>query len=164
MGIETEEPNQKPPTFWQMLHSVMAAAFGVQSGRNRARDFTHGKPVHFIMLGLLFTLVFVLLLAGIVKLVLSLSGLCLCAAEAGFHWWLTQNTAVATTSRIRTKAARASTTLSRFSWVLLGSLMTPPVSCGYRDEDIERHSPVKTSAAHRSRKAPLRSGYACLAT
>ncbi|MFX7483912.1 DUF2970 domain-containing protein, partial [Acinetobacter baumannii] len=24
-----------------MLHSVMAAAFGVQSGRNRARDFTH---------------------------------------------------------------------------------------------------------------------------
>ncbi|WP_033889190.1 DUF2970 domain-containing protein, partial [Pseudomonas aeruginosa] len=39
------------------------------------RDFTHGKPVHFIMLGLLFTLVFVLLLAGIVKLVLSLSGL-----------------------------------------------------------------------------------------
>ncbi|MDP0908054.1 hypothetical protein Q6322_29960, partial [Klebsiella pneumoniae] len=24
MGIETEEPNQKPPTFWQMLHSVMA--------------------------------------------------------------------------------------------------------------------------------------------
>ncbi len=67
MGIETEEPNQKPPTFWQMLHSVMAAAFGVQSRRNRARDFTHGKPVHFIMLGLLFTLVFVLLLAGIVK-------------------------------------------------------------------------------------------------
>ena len=55
MGIETEEPNQKPPTFWQMLHSVMAAAFGVQSGRNRARDFSHGKPVHFIMLGLLFT-------------------------------------------------------------------------------------------------------------
>ncbi|MBI9204241.1 DUF2970 domain-containing protein [Pseudomonas aeruginosa] len=75
MGIETEEPNQKPPTFWQMLHSVMTAAFGVQSGRNRARDFSHGKPVHFIMLGLLFTLVFVLLLAGIVKLVLSLSGL-----------------------------------------------------------------------------------------
>ncbi|MGH8346765.1 MAG: DUF2970 domain-containing protein, partial [Pseudomonas sp.] len=24
--------DNKPPTFWQMLHSVMAAAFGVQSG------------------------------------------------------------------------------------------------------------------------------------
>ena len=39
--------DNKPPTFWQMLHSVMAAAFGVQSGKNRARDFTHGKPESF---------------------------------------------------------------------------------------------------------------------
>ena len=67
--------NNKPPTFWQMLHSVMAAAFGVQSGKNRARDFTHGKPGHFIAIGLLFTLVFVLLLVGVVKLVLPRAGL-----------------------------------------------------------------------------------------
>ncbi len=40
-------------SFWQMLHSVVAAAFGVQSGKNRARDFTHGKPSHFVMLGIL---------------------------------------------------------------------------------------------------------------
>ena len=52
--------NNKPPSFWQMLHSVMAAAFGVQSGKNRARDFTHGKPSHFVMLGILFTAVFAL--------------------------------------------------------------------------------------------------------
>ena len=45
--------DNKPPTFWQMLHSVMAAAFGVQSGKNRARDFTHGKPSHFVLLGIL---------------------------------------------------------------------------------------------------------------
>ena len=66
--------DNKPPSFWQMLHSVMAAAFGVQSGKNRARDFTHGKPSHFIAIGLLFTLVFVLLLVGVVKLVLHLAG------------------------------------------------------------------------------------------
>ena len=47
----------RPPTFWQMLHSVMAAAFGVQSGKNRERDFTHGKPVHFLLLGLMFSVV-----------------------------------------------------------------------------------------------------------
>ena len=70
-----EEPDNKPPTFWQMLHSVMAAAFGVQSGKNRARDFSQGKPGHFIAIGLLFTLVFVLLLVGVVKLVLHLAGL-----------------------------------------------------------------------------------------
>ena len=52
--------DNKPPTFWQMLHSVMAAAFGVQSGKNRARDFTHGKPSHFVILGILFTAVFAL--------------------------------------------------------------------------------------------------------
>ena len=66
--------DNKPPSLWQMLHSVMAAAFGVQSGKNRARDFTHGKPAHFLILGLLFTLVFALTLYGIVKLVVHLAG------------------------------------------------------------------------------------------
>lgn len=60
----------KPPTFWQMLHSVMAAAFGVQSGKNRARDFTHGKPAHFVIMGVLFTIIFASMLLGIVQLVL----------------------------------------------------------------------------------------------
>ncbi|WP_017479946.1 DUF2970 domain-containing protein [Pseudomonas sp. PAMC 26793] len=69
-----DESNNKPPTFWQMLHSVMAAAFGVQSGKNRARDFTHGKPSHFVALGILFTVFFALTLFGIVKLVLLLAG------------------------------------------------------------------------------------------
>ena len=55
--------DNKPPSFWQMLHSVMAAAFGVQSGKNRARDFTHGKPSHFVVLGILFTAVGVFRLA-----------------------------------------------------------------------------------------------------
>lgn len=69
-----DEPlDNKPPTFWQMLHSVVAAAFGVQSAKNRARDFTHGKPSHFVILGLLFTAVFALTLLGIVKLVLHLA-------------------------------------------------------------------------------------------
>jgi hypothetical protein len=66
--------DNKPPTFWQMLHSVMAAAFGVQSGKNRARDFTHGKPSHFVTLGILFTAVFALTLYGIVQLVVHLAG------------------------------------------------------------------------------------------
>lgn len=63
----------KPPTFWQMLHSVLAAALGVQSGKNRARDFTHGKASHFIALGVLFTLVFVLVLIGLVQLAMHLT-------------------------------------------------------------------------------------------
>ena len=66
--------DNKPPSFWQMLHSVVAAAFGVQSGKNRSRDFSRGKPSHFIILGVLFTAVFVLVIFGIVKLVLHLAG------------------------------------------------------------------------------------------
>jgi hypothetical protein len=63
----------KPPTFWPMLHSILAAALGVQSGKNRARDFTHGKASHFIALGVLFTLVFILILIGLVRLALHLT-------------------------------------------------------------------------------------------
>jgi hypothetical protein len=73
-GFMDDPVDNKPPTFWQMLHSVLAAAFGVQSGKNRARDFTHGKPSHFVILGILFTAVFALTLYGIVQLVLHLAG------------------------------------------------------------------------------------------
>jgi hypothetical protein len=65
-----DQSEGKPPTFWQMLHSVMAAAFGVQSGKNRARDFTHGKPSHFVFMGVLFTVAFALGLFGIAQLVI----------------------------------------------------------------------------------------------
>lgn len=67
--------DDKPPTLLQMMHSVLAAAFGVQSGKNRARDFTHGKPSHFVILGIAFTVIFALTLFGIVKLVVHLAGL-----------------------------------------------------------------------------------------
>nr|WP_294979184.1 DUF2970 domain-containing protein [uncultured Pseudomonas sp.] len=69
-----DDQQNKPPSFWQMLHSVLAAAFGVQSGKNRARDFSQGKASHFIALGILFTLIFVLLLYSLVQLVLHFAG------------------------------------------------------------------------------------------
>ncbi|MFI8382567.1 DUF2970 domain-containing protein [Pseudomonas sp. NPDC079086] len=69
----SEEEN-KPLTLWEMLQSVLSAALGVQSGKNRSRDFSRGKPSHFIILGVLFTAVFVLVIFGIVKLVLHLAG------------------------------------------------------------------------------------------
>lgn len=70
-----EEPEDQPLTLREMLQSVLAAAFGVQSGKNRARDFSRGKPSHFIVLGVLFTAVFALALFALVKLVLHLAGI-----------------------------------------------------------------------------------------
>ena len=69
-----DESGDKPLTLREMLQSVLAAAFGVQSNKNRARDFSRGKPSHFIILGLLFTGLFVLVLFAVVRLVLGLSG------------------------------------------------------------------------------------------
>ena len=71
---ETNETSPKQErdslTFWQVLSSTLAAAFGVQSRKNRERDFTKGKPSQFIFMGIGFTVVFVLIMIGVVSLVL----------------------------------------------------------------------------------------------
>ena len=69
------DDDSRPLSFKEMLQSVLAAALGVQSGKNRARDFSRGKPSHFILLGVGFTLIFVLLVLGVVRLVLYFAGL-----------------------------------------------------------------------------------------
>ena len=58
----------------QVGFSTLASAFGVQSRRNRERDFTHGKAWHFIVAGIVFTVVFVLAVIGVVNLVISGAG------------------------------------------------------------------------------------------
>lgn len=40
-----------------MLYSVLASFFGVQSSKNRERDFKKGKAKHFIMVGIFMTFV-----------------------------------------------------------------------------------------------------------
>ena len=51
------------------MGSVFAASFGVQSRKNKIGDFTRGKPLHFIVGGLAFTLVLLLGLVGAVDLI-----------------------------------------------------------------------------------------------
>ena len=68
----TEEP--RPPTFWQTIASVAASFFGVQSSKNRERDFKRGNPGHFIALGLVATFVFVLAVILAVRLALHQAG------------------------------------------------------------------------------------------
>ncbi len=54
----------------QVVGSVFAAGFGVQSRENKLRDFSRGKPLHFIIAGLLFTVLFVATLVTVVNLVI----------------------------------------------------------------------------------------------
>ena len=70
-----EQQDEGGMTFGQTFMSVLWAALGVQSSKARERDFTKGKPSHFILLGIGFTLAFVLIIAGVVKLILHLAGL-----------------------------------------------------------------------------------------
>lgn len=62
-------------TLWQTAKSVAASLFGVQSSRNRHRDFSRGKPVHFIIVGVAMVGVFVGGLWLIVQLLLRNAGL-----------------------------------------------------------------------------------------
>ncbi len=66
---EREQPN-----LLHVFKSVLASFFGVQSSKARERDFTHGKPAHYIIVGVILTAIFILTVWSVVKLVLHLAG------------------------------------------------------------------------------------------
>ena len=55
----------------QVVSSVFAAGLGVQSSKNRERDFKQGRAGTFIIAGLVFTALFVGAVYTVVTLVLS---------------------------------------------------------------------------------------------
>lgn len=61
-------------TFAEVCLSVCAAMLGVQSRKHRFRDFTRGRFSHFAIVGVLFTLGFVVALIALVRVILSLAG------------------------------------------------------------------------------------------
>lgn len=58
-------------SFWQMIFSVTASFFGVQTAKNRERDFKHGNYKHFLAVGILMTVVWYGAIYLVVKLVLD---------------------------------------------------------------------------------------------
>ena len=66
---EDEAQPAEDLTLWQVICSVFAAGFGVQSKENKVRDFSRGKPLQFIIAGLVFTIAFLLGLITIVNLI-----------------------------------------------------------------------------------------------
>ena len=72
--LEDKKDAAKVPALLDVLGSVLASMFGVQSNRKRTEDFTHGKPSQYIVIGLIVTVLFVLTIYGVVKLVMKLAG------------------------------------------------------------------------------------------
>jgi hypothetical protein len=62
---------EKPPSLWQVICSVLAAFVGIQNSKNKQRDFKHGNHKVFIAVGIAMTLVFLLSVFTVVQLVLS---------------------------------------------------------------------------------------------
>jgi Protein of unknown function (DUF2970) len=59
------------PTLIQTITSILAAFMGVQSHKNRLRDFEQGSLTSYIVGGLIFTVVFVGVLVFVVSRVVG---------------------------------------------------------------------------------------------
>ena len=79
-----EKPNdrdEKPGSrdekhsFLDVLKSTLSAALGVQSQKNREKDFQHGSLKVFLAAGVIFTTIFILVVMTVVKLALRDTGL-----------------------------------------------------------------------------------------
>lgn len=57
--------------FKQILQSTLAAAFGVQSHKNRVQDSEEGNAGWFILAGITFTVVFIFTVLTVVNLVVA---------------------------------------------------------------------------------------------
>ena len=55
----------------KIIRSTLAAAIGVQSKKNRERDFEEGNAGAFIAAGIIFTALFITTVLGVVKWVLA---------------------------------------------------------------------------------------------
>lgn len=68
---EQPQNTKQQPGLISMVISVLAAFLGVQTEKNRQRDFEHGSPKAYIAIGIILTILFVLGLVGIVNLVMA---------------------------------------------------------------------------------------------
>jgi hypothetical protein len=59
--------SEPTPSIFQVVKSVIAAFAGVQSKENRELDFKHGKFSHYVIVGLIFTVLFI----GVIALIVS---------------------------------------------------------------------------------------------
>ncbi len=63
--------DQNKPGFFDIVISVISAAFGVQSSKNHVRDFGGGSATPYIVGGIIFTVVFILAIVAVVKMVVA---------------------------------------------------------------------------------------------
>lgn len=74
MSEREKDDDKKSLNLVQVVASVFAAGLGVQSSKNRERDFKQGRIGVFIAAGIIFTLGFIAVMVVIVQLVIKGAG------------------------------------------------------------------------------------------
>lgn len=69
----SDEEN-KAPSLLDVARSVLWAMIGVQKSKNHERDFKHGKPSQYIIVGLVAVAIFITIIIMVVKFALSMAG------------------------------------------------------------------------------------------
>jgi hypothetical protein len=74
-GDRSMSSQSKKPSFWKIVLSTMAAAFGVQTKKNLEEDFKHGSLYVYMAAGIIFTTLFIVIVFMVVQAVLRSNGL-----------------------------------------------------------------------------------------
>ena len=66
--------DKNTPSLLDVARSVLWAMIGVQKSKNHERDFKHGKPSQYIIVGLIAVAIFITIIILVVKFALSMAG------------------------------------------------------------------------------------------
>ena len=68
------DEDKNTPSLLDVARSVLWAMIGVQKSKNHERDFKHGKPWQYIIVGLVAVAIFITIIITLVKFALSMAG------------------------------------------------------------------------------------------
>lgn len=71
----TDKQQEQKPGLGSIVMSTLAAAFGVQSSKNRERDFVKGNLKSYVISGIIFVVVFISTIVMLVKTVIHNAGM-----------------------------------------------------------------------------------------
>lgn len=73
--IKEKQEEDQSLALWEVFQGVIAMFIGVQSEKNRERQFKYGKLHQFIIVGIIITAFFLLHIVLLVKFVLNWAGM-----------------------------------------------------------------------------------------
>lgn len=70
-----DKQKDQQPGFGSIVMSTLAAAFGVQSSKNRERDFVKGNFKAYVVSGIIFVILFIISIVTLVKFLIRNAGM-----------------------------------------------------------------------------------------